>query len=75
MKRTTFRKAIIGGVRTFACLALVLTATAGVAQAGACPPHPKPPVPEIDPGSALSAFTLLSGGVMILTDRRRRLAK
>ncbi len=75
MKRMTFRTAIIGGVRTFACLALVLTATAGAAQAGSCPPPPKPSVPEIDAGSALSAFTLLSGGVMILTDRRRRLAK
>ena len=75
MKRTTFRTAIIGGVRAFACLALVLTATAGSAQASACPPRPTPSVPEIDPGSALSAFTLLSGGMMILTDRRRRLAK
>ncbi len=56
------------GVRTVAGLALVLAATATVASAGA----PLPPaVPEIDPGSILSAVTLLSGGVMILTDRRR----
>ena len=75
MKRTGLRTALLGGTRTFACLALILAATGGVTQAGACPPYPKPTVPEIDPGSALSAFTLLSGGVLILTDRRRRLAK
>ena len=35
--------------------------------------HAVPPasVPEIDPGSALSALTLLSGGLLILVDRRR----
>ena len=30
------------------------------------------PVPEIDPGSAGSALTLLTGGVLILRDRIRR---
>ena len=35
------------------------------------PPPPCPPVPEIDPGSAAGAFTLLLGGVMTLADRRR----
>ncbi len=30
------------------------------------------PVPEIDPGSIASALTLLSGGVLILTGRRKR---
>jgi len=49
-------------------LALVMAALCGTAEAGAGPPNP---VPEIDPGSILSAFTLLSGGLMILTDRRR----
>jgi len=29
-------------------------------------------VPEIDPGSAVSALTLLSGGMLILTSRCRR---
>ena len=29
-------------------------------------------VPEIDPGSATSALTLLFGGLLLLTHRRRR---
>jgi hypothetical protein len=29
-------------------------------------------VPEIDPGSATSALTLLTGGMLILTSRLRR---
>ena len=49
-------------------LALLLSATTGTAMAGAKPPTP---VPEIDPGSILSAMTLLGGGLMMLTDRRR----
>ena len=49
-------------------LALVLAAICGTVEAGAGPPKH---VPEMDPGSILSAITLLSGGVMILTDRRR----
>lgn len=44
-------------------LMLVLAAMSGTAMAGA--------VPEIDPGSALSALTLLTGGVLVLKDRRR----
>lgn len=28
--------------------------------------------PEIDPGSMASALTLLTGGVLMLTERRRR---
>jgi len=28
--------------------------------------------PEIDPGSLLSAMTLLGGGLLILTDRRAK---
>ena len=51
-------------------LGLVLAAMSGAAFAGACPPPPKA-VPEIDPSSILSAFTLFSGGLLILTDRRR----
>jgi len=31
-------------------------------------------VPEIDPGMALSALTLLGGGALLLSDRRRRTA-
>ena len=51
-------------------LALILAAMSGKAEAGAGPPQHKA-VPEIDPGSILGAVTLLSGGFMILTDRRR----
>ena len=65
--KTTRLHALMLGARTVAGLALVLAAIAGTASAGAGPP----PVPEIDAGSILSAMTLLSGGVMILTDRRR----
>jgi len=35
-------------------------------------PSSGPGVPEIDPGSAASALTVLFGGVMMLFDRRRR---
>ena len=49
-------------------LALVTAAMCGTAEAGAGPPKS---VPEIDPSSILGAVTLLSGGFMILTDRRR----
>lgn len=45
--------------------ALVLTALSASAHAGATP------APEIDPGSILSALTLLGGGLMVLTDRCR----
>jgi hypothetical protein len=31
-----------------------------------------PPVPEIDPGSATSALTLLFGGLLLLAHRGRR---
>ena len=52
-------------VRRAAGLALVLSALAGTALAAGTP------VPEIDPGSILGAMTLLGGGLMMLTDRRR----
>ena len=52
----------------FLGLALViLTGLAGTAFAGG-----GLDVPEIDPGSIASAMTLLSGGMLILADRRRR---
>lgn len=56
------------GAWKVAGLALVVAAMCGTAEAGASPPKA---VPEIDPSSILSAVTLLSGGLMILTDRRR----
>lgn len=46
-----------------ASLAFCATAAAG--------PGPPPTVPEIDPGSAVGAVTLLVGGVLSLVDRRR----
>jgi hypothetical protein len=54
--------------RTGVGMALVLTALAGVVRAGGLPP----PVPEIDPGSMASAFTLLIGGALLLTGRSRK---
>ncbi|MBY0527662.1 MAG: hypothetical protein K2R98_29965 [Gemmataceae bacterium] len=36
------------------------------------PAHAFVSVPEIDPGSATSALTLLAGGMLILTSRCRR---
>ena len=49
---------------------MILSSMALTAEAGACPPH-LPSVPEIDPGSVLSAVTLLTGGLMVMTDRRK----
>lgn len=49
-------------------LALIVTAFHGSAFAG---PGPQTPVPAIDPGSIASALTLLTGGVMMMTERRR----
>lgn len=46
-------------------LALVVAAFSGSAHAAIG-------VPEIDPGSMVSALTLLTGGVLILTGRVRR---
>jgi hypothetical protein len=45
-------------------LMLVLVATAGTARASLAP--------EVDPGSMVSALTLLSGGLLIFGDRLRR---
>jgi hypothetical protein len=51
-------------------LLLILAAVAGTAQAG--PPGPPGSVPEIDPGSLLSAMALLGGGALLLTEKLRR---
>jgi len=50
-------------------LMLVLTAVAGVANAGGAPP---PLAPEIDPSSIGSALTLLLSGAFLLTGRSRK---
>src|SRR5262249_42405652 len=52
-------------------MALVIVSVGGVALAhggGVCGGG----APEIDPGSAMSALTLLTGGILLITDRIRR---
>jgi hypothetical protein len=51
-------------------LLAVLVIAAGASPVLAGPPLPG--VPEIDPGSMMSALTLLIGGALMLTDRFRR---
>ena len=58
----------VGPVRKALGFLVVLSAVSGPAYAGAKIQD----VPEIDPGAAVSALTLLSGGLMVMTDRRRR---
>jgi hypothetical protein len=58
------------GKAAFVCgLAVLLAVTPSLAFARG--PQPTA-TPEIDPGSALGAFSLLTGGVLLLTDRLRR---
>ena len=61
---------ILRSARKAAGLALLLTAIAGTSHAGSAPPPCG--VPEIDPSSAMSAVALLSGGLMVFTDRKAR---
>ena len=49
---------------------LVFAAVAGTALAQG-DFHP-PDAPEIDPGSAMSAISLLAGGMLLLADKVRR---
>jgi len=70
MRRSWLHTLVRSTVQTGALL-LVLTAVAGVAFAGD-PIDGAHGVPEIDAGSLASALTLLSGGVLLLTDRLRR---
>lgn len=51
-------------VRKIVGVLLLLTGVAGVAMASA--------VPEVDAGSAFSAFALGSGALLVLGGRRRR---
>jgi hypothetical protein len=54
---------------------LVLTAFSTAAWAQSAVPSvpvPVPVVPEIDAGSMAGAMTLLTGAVLLLTDRRRK---
>ena len=52
-------------------VAVVALSFSGTVKAGSMGPECKTPVPEIDPGSAAGALTLLVGGVLSLADRRR----
>ena len=54
-------------VRKACGLVVVLAAL----STGAYAIPPPPATPEIDPGSMLSALTLLSGGLLLITDRRK----
>ena len=58
----------LGVARKGLGLALVMAAIASPAWAGG----PLPGAPEIDPGSMAGAVALLTGGVLLLTDRLRR---
>ena len=52
-------------------LSFLIAAFGGVALAGGGPDGGGG-APEIDAGSAMSALTLLSGGILLITDRIRR---
>jgi hypothetical protein len=52
-------------------VALIAAAQGGVALAGG-PGGWGGGAPEIDAGSAMSALTLLTGGILLITDRIRR---
>ena len=55
----------------FAGLALVFAATATVAHAQTASGTSAGAAPEIDAGSMISALTLLTGGVLMITDKFR----
>jgi hypothetical protein len=55
----------------FAGLALIFAATATVANAQTASGSSAGAAPEIDPGSVMSALTLLCGGVLMMTDKFR----
>ena len=60
MSRTVVSQ-VLSSTRVLAGLALIWSATSSFAFARA--------VPEIDPGSATSALTLLAGGVLLIKSR------
>lgn len=55
-------------VRPLLLMALVVVGLSEIALAA----PPPPSAPEIDAGSLISAMTLLSGGLLVLTGRRRK---
>ncbi len=56
----------------FAGLTLVLASTATLAHAQTTSGSTAGGVPEIDAGSMISALTLLTGGVLMITDKFRK---
>ncbi len=58
---------LLSGLLKIAGMAVVLMGLCEVATAA-----PPAAVPEIDAGSLISGLTLLSGGLMVLTGRRRK---
>ena len=71
-----FRPEAVAFVQRAFGVLLVFGAVVGSAWAvGPMPPGAPPvgpmPSPEIDPGSLAGALTLVSGGLLILTSRRR----
>jgi hypothetical protein len=63
------RDTLAGAAQKAAGFALIVSAFAGPAVAGG---GGHGGVPEIDPGSAISALTVLGGGLLLVTDRFRR---
>jgi hypothetical protein len=67
-------------MKTYKKVALLILSFGAVASAQALSPlppglrHGNPPVaaPEIDPASAMSAFTLLAGGLVLIRGKRAR---
>jgi hypothetical protein len=74
--RTETTWGLVGQLFSFLCrgcgLLLILTACAGFALGQAMPDCNHSHAPEIDAGSLASGLTLLTGGVLLLTDRLRR---
>ena len=67
-----FINSIAGKSVKIAGLALVVGATAGLAHAQTASGSTAGGVPEIDAGSMISALTLLTGGVLMITDKFRK---
>jgi hypothetical protein len=62
--------AAVRAARKACGLALVLAAVATAAYAGM--PPPPAGAPELDPGSVAGGLALLTGGVLMLMDRRKK---
>ena len=65
-------------MKTNTKMALLILSLGAAASAQALSPlpiglrHPPVSAPEIDPASAMSAFTLLAGGLVLIRGRRAR---